>query len=243
MLIKAVLILMILSFVLILMISKKKISVPYLIFAIFFGTIGWLAIRNFTILGFFALPILALNFENIFTPNQKDNLPAKENGIAVVFIVIATVAIFANYQFVSLHSGDRGIGLLLGIEKAAGFLKSEGVAGPIFNNYDIGGYLAWDLPKNEKVFVDNRPAEYPGSFFTDIYKPMQENPEVFKKVDQQYNFNAIVFSAGDITPWGMNFMKVIRGNPDWEKVFEDNYVVVYLKNNETNQSIIEKYRI
>ncbi|MFH0929905.1 MAG: hypothetical protein V1814_01495 [Candidatus Moraniibacteriota bacterium] len=243
MLIKAVLILMILSFVLILMISKKKISVPYLIFAIFFGTIGWLAIRNFTLLGFFALPILALNFENIFTPNQKDNLPAKENGIAVVFIVIATVAIFANYKFVSLHSSGRGIGLLPGIEKTAGFLKSEGVAGPIFNNYDIGGYLAWGLPENEKVFVDNRPAEYPGSFFMDIYKPMQENPEVFKKIDQQYNFNAIVFSAGDITPWGMNFLKVIRGNSDWEKVFEDDYAVIYLKNNEVNDSIVKKYQI
>ncbi|MFA6285257.1 MAG: hypothetical protein WC643_01860, partial [Parcubacteria group bacterium] len=124
------------------------------------------------------------------------------------------------------------------IERAAGFLKSEGIAGPIFNNYDIGGYLIWSLPKNEKVFVDNRPAEYPGSFFTDIYKPMQENPEIFKKIDQQYNFNTIVFSRSDITPWGMNFLKLIRENPDWTKVFEDDYAVVFLRKNEGNGTII-----
>jgi len=244
MLIKAVLILMILSFVLMFAINRKKISVPYLIFAIFFGTIGWLAIRNFTLLGFFALPILALNFENIFTPGRKDNLPVKENGIAVIFITIAVIAIFANYKFISLHLGGRGIGLLQGNEAAAEFLKNENFSGPIFNNYDIGGYLIWSLParnalhsdagglKNEKVFVDNRPEAYPDSFFSQIYKPMQENPEIFEKIDQEYGFQAIVFSRNDITPWGVTFLKLIRENKDWRKVFEDNFVIVFLKKDE-----------
>ena len=73
MLIKVVLILMTLSFVLLFAVDRKKISIRYFLFAIFFGVMGWLAIRNFTLLGFFALPILASNFENIFTPNRKDN--------------------------------------------------------------------------------------------------------------------------------------------------------------------------
>lgn len=243
MLIKAVLILMLLSFFLIFIINKKKISVPYLIFAVFFGTIGWLAIRNFTLLGFFALPILALNFENIFTPGQKDNPPAKENGLAVMYIIILIVAIFANYQFVSPHSGNRGVGLLPENEGVAEFIQKENIKGPIFNNYDIGGYLIWNLPAGEKVFVDNRPEAYPDSFFSEVYKPMQENPDIFKKIDQQYNFNMVVFSAGDITPWGMNFLKVIKEDPDWTKVFEDNYAVVYLKKNETNKDLISKYKI
>jgi hypothetical protein len=242
-LIKAVLILMILSFILIAIINRKKIFVPYLIFAIFFGVMGWLAIRNFTLLGFFALPILALNFENIFTPNQKDNLPAKENGLVVAFIAIITVAIFANYQFISLHSGDRGIGLSPGNEAAAEFLKNEKISGPIFNNYDIGGYLIWNLPKNEKVFVDNRPEAYPDSFFSEVYKPMQENSQIFEKIEQQYNFNAIVFSRNDITPWGMNFLKKIKENKNWVLVYSDNYVIIYLKDNELNQPIIEKFQI
>lgn len=242
-LIKAVLILMLLSFVLLFAINRKKISVPYLVFAIFFGVIGWLAIRNFTLLGFFALPILALNFENIFTPSQKDNPPAKENGLAVMYIAVFIVAVFASYQFVSLHSVSRGIGLLPGNEATAEFIQKENLKGPIFNNYDIGGYLIWNLPAGEKVFVDNRPEAYPDSFFSEVYKPMQENPDIFKKIDQQYNFNTVVFSRNDITPWGMNFLKMIKENPDWTKVFEDDFTVIYLKNNEINQSIIEKYKI
>jgi len=264
--IKTVLVLMILSFVLIFIINKKKTSVPYLIFTIFFGTIGWLAIRNFTLLGFFALPILALNFENIFTPSRKDNLPAKENSLAVMYIIVAIFAIFANYQFVSLHSGDRGVGLLPGNEAAGEFIQKENIKGLIFNNYDIGGYLIWNLPArnaspagnaastagwhsdaggpaSEKVFVDNRPEAYPDSFFSEIYKPMQENPGIFKKIDQQYNFKAIVFSARDITPWGQNFLKTIKGDQDWALVYSDNYAIIYLKKNKINKGIIDKYKI
>jgi hypothetical protein len=241
MLIKVVLILMVLSFVLLYATDRKKMSIRYVILAVFFGTMGWLAIRNFTLLGFFALPILAANFENVFTPSRKDNPPARENGLAVVYIVIAIFAVFASYQFVSLHSTGRGIGLLPGNEAAGEFLKSEKIAGPIFNNYDIGGYLIWNLPKNEKVFVDNRPEAYPDSFFSETYKPMQENPDVFKRVDAQYNFNTVVFSRNDITPWGMNFLKMIKDDPGWTKVFEDNFALIYLKNNETNSPIIKKY--
>jgi hypothetical protein len=240
MLIKVVLILMALSFVLLYMVDRKKMSIRFFVFAVFFGAMGWLAIRNFTLLGFFALPILALNFENIFTPNRKDNPPAKENGLAAAYITIAIFAFFASYQFVSLHSSGGGVGLLPGNEAAGEFLKTEKITEPIFNNYDIGGYLTWNLSVGEKVFVDNRPEAYPDSFFSDVYKPMQENPDVFKKVDERYNFNAIVFTRNDITPWGMNFLKTIKDNSGWAKVFEDNYAVIYLKKNEANQEIINR---
>jgi len=234
-LIKVVLVLTILSFVLLYVVDRKKISQRYLIFAVFFGAMGWLAIRNFTLLGFFALPILAFNLQNIFTPDRQVNSPVKENGLALVYIAVAIFAAFANYQFASIHSSDRGIGLLPGTQSAAEFLKNENIAGPIFNNYDIGGYLIFNLPGSEKVFVDNRPEAYPDSFFSEIYKPMQENPAIFEKIDQEYNFNTIVFSARDITPWGMNFLKMIKDDPDWAQVYSDDYAVIYLKKNEANQ--------
>ena len=135
------------------------------------------------------------------------------------------------------------MGILTDNEKSARFFRQENIRGPIFNNYDSGGYLIFSLPGQEKVFVDNRPEAYPDSFFSEIYKPMQEDPYIFKKIDEQYNFNTIVFSRNDITPWGMNFLKKIKENPDWAKVFEDGFAVVYLKRNEVNNEIIGKYKM
>jgi hypothetical protein len=233
-LIKVVLILIFLSFFLSFVVDRKKISPAFFMLAVFFGAIGWIQIRNFTFLGFFALPILAVNFQSIFTPDRSDNPPAKENGVAVMYIFAFIFAIFTNYQFVALHQANRGIGLLPENEAAAEFVQKENIKGPIFNNYDIGGYLIWSLPESEKVFVDNRPEVYPNSFFSEVYKPMQENPDVFKKVDAQYNFNTIVFYRNDITPWGMNFLKMIKENSNWTKVFEDGYAVIYSKDNKKN---------
>ena len=239
--IKAILILMILSFVLLFFINRKKISISILIIATFFSALGWLAIRNFTLLGFFALPILSYNFYHIFRQKEGEINHVKENGIAVLYIILAVVGFYGNIQYVSAHGRDSGIGLKPGAEKAAGFIRQEKIAGPLFNNYDLGGYLIWELFPREKVFIDNRPAEYPGSFFSDVYKPMQDHKEIWSEEELKWNFNAIVFYWHDITPWGQNFLKNIVGNESWTQVYKDDYVMILLKRNEKNQPIIEKY--
>lgn len=242
-LIKAVLTLMILSFVLLFFANRKKISVFHLLFSIFFGILGWMAIRNFTLLGFFALPALAYNFHAVFRQKEGETNLAKENGVAILYIIVAAIGLWCNFKYVSAHWERTGIGLAPGVTEAAEFFQKENIPGPIFNNYDIGGYLIFYLPKGEKVFVDNRPEAYPDSFFSQVYKPMQENADVFEKIDQEYNFNTVIFYRNDITPWGMNFLKIIQENSDWAKVYNDDYSVIYLKKNEVNQQIIQKYQI
>jgi len=243
---KAVLIALAISYILLFVADRKKFLqlAHYLLLAVFFGAIGWLAIRNFTLLGFFALPVLASNVEGIFTPNRADNSPAKESGIAVVYISMAILAFFFNYQFASAHSASRGIGIGPGTFAAAEFLKNEKIAGPVFNNYDIGGFLIFAYDAREKVFVDNRPEAYPASFFEETYKPMQSDEKIWREKGESYGFNSVVFWRNDITPWGTNFLKnIISKDKNWAKVFEDSRVEIFLKRNGENSNIIEKYEI
>jgi hypothetical protein len=244
-LVKAVIAALFFSLILLFVANRKKFlsSAHYQLLAIFFGVIAWVAVRNFTLLGFFALPVLAANAESIFSSKKKNNHPAKETGLALIGIVIFILALYGNYQFASYHYANRGIGLFPGNEGAADFLKEEKIAGPIFNDYDIGGCLIFNLPASEKVFVDNRPEAYPDSFFSDIYKPMQEKEDIFSEVDQKYNFNSIVFYRHDITPWGQNFLKFIQGERNWIPVYRDDYAIIYLKNNNQNRDIIEKFSL
>jgi len=58
------------------------------------------------------------------------------------------------------------------------FFKENNLQGPIFNNYDIGGYLIFNLFPQEKVFVDNRPETYSSEFFQEDYIPMQEDYDI-----------------------------------------------------------------
>jgi hypothetical protein len=243
-LIKVVLVLLALSFFILAIVNRRKVSAGNLVLAIFFGLMGWFAIRNFTLLGFFALPILAVNVKGVFSDEEggnKEKRRMKEEGLTLFLIIVLIFSGFGSWRFLEQHWRDKGFGLLPGANAAADFLKKNDIKGPIFSDYDIGGYLIFNLP-NQKVFVDNRPAEYPGDFFTKVYKPMQENPDIFKKVDEEYDFNTIVFYRNDITPWAQAFLKSIKDNQSWSPVFADDYAIIYLKNKERNQSIIEKSR-
>ncbi|MDD3487325.1 MAG: hypothetical protein PHF35_03040 [Candidatus Moranbacteria bacterium] len=242
-LITGVLIFMAIGFAILFSIERKKSGFLCLVFGVFFGAIAWTSLRNFSLFGFTALPALSYILFRIFKKKGNQFDQAKEYGSGLLAIAVAVFAVFSNWQFAGAHAGNHGLGLAPGIEKSAQFFEEEGISGPIFNDYDIGGYLIFNLFPEERVFVDNRPETYPVEFFSDVYKPMQDHPEVFERVDGEYNFNSVFFYRHDITPWAKNFLASIAQNPDWTKVYEDDYAIIYLKNNEKNKAIIEKYKI
>jgi len=102
--------------------------------------------------------------------------------------------------FLIFQSNNFGFGLKKDVNLSAEFFKKEKIQAPIFNNYDIGGYLIYHLFPEEKVFVDNRPEAYPASFFEKIYVSMQNDEKIWRKKDEIYNFNVIFFFYRDYTP-------------------------------------------
>lgn len=232
---------LVLSFVFLLIRSRKKFSVVYFCLVAVFGALGWLAIRNFSLFAFFALPIIAYNIKNGL--GKKFKINSVNNKAAIVFLALAIFFVnFVSYsERLPLAKGQFGFGLPPGINQSAEFFKEQNIQGPILNNYDIGSYLIYHFYPEEKVFVDNRPEAYSVPFFENIYIPLQQDNNIFKKQDEVYNFNAIFFSYHDFTPWGQNFLIERINDLDWAPVFADGYAIIFLKRNELNHPIIEKY--
>src|SRR3989344_6043659 len=136
-----------------------------------------------------------------------------------------------------------GIGLAKSVEGAGEFLKTNRVPGPIFNNYDIGGYLIYNLYPKERVFVDNRPEAYPADFFDKVYIPMQEDDRVWRENLAKYNFNAIVFYRQDATPWAQKFLIARVTDSVWIPVFVDDWVIIFVRNAPQNQDVISRFQI
>ena len=237
---KIVFIILTLSFVFKLIKNRRDLNVPDLILALGFSLAGWLAIRNFAVFGLFALPIAAGNLAGGL--NLKPPAHRWLNRTAVTTLALAVlIALSGELRAFYPRSPGLGLGLEKGNAKPLEFFRENDLAGPIFNNYDIGGYLIYGLAPQEKVYVDNRPEAYPADFFQKTYIPMQENEEVWKEQDEKYKFNAIIFSYRDYTPWGQTFFARILDDPEWKTVFADSRVVILLKNNERNKNIIAKY--
>lgn len=246
---KMLVFLVIVSFVLILAKRTDKFPLSDFFLACGFSAMACLSIRNIAIFGFFSLPILAGNMKILlsgekFTKKGAEmDLIFKHAFAAMAVFGILIVCAYTYRQCMRVQRGNYGIGLAAGVNGAAEFFKDKNIKGPIFNNYDIGGYLIYHLYPAERIFVDNRPEVYPASFFNDIYIPMQQQEKAWKMQDEKYNFNAIFFYYEDATPWGQEFLISRINDPLWAPVFADNFSMIFLKRNNQNKKIIEEFEI
>ncbi|MBU2632473.1 hypothetical protein KKG52_02045 [Patescibacteria group bacterium] len=198
--------------------------------SIFFTAVSIFAIRNFPLFVFGTfIPFAntaALSFKKL-SPNLK--------RVFLIFVLFLFL-----WQIPKTYSlFEFGFGTEKGAEKAVDFFVEKDLKGPIFNNFDIGSYLGYRLYPKERVFVDGRPGEYPASFFQNTYIPMQQDLETFKKVEQRYNFNVIMFSHTDQTPWAINFLNSISKEKTWKMVYLDSFMIMFLKENEQNNLILK----
>lgn len=155
------------------------------------------------------------------------------------FGVVATM--LGSGMFFPLRPGF-GLGLVPKINNSAEFFKQLQVTGPIFNNFDIGGYLIYHLYPEYRVYVDNRAEAYPASFLEE-YKAAQLDPTVWQKIDAQYQFGAIYFNRLERTDWSQQFLITTFQNEQWIPIYVDQYTIIFIRNIPAHQEIIEKYRL
>jgi hypothetical protein len=226
---------------------KKQSLYDFLSFG-FFSIFGFAAIRNIPI---FALAVFLPLTRNISWLKKKQfkKLPLnlKINLKFLIYFLFIPVLVYlsllriSNQLYLKHLSFKRfGFGSIEPNKKGVDFILNNNLEPPIFNNFDIGSYLIYRLYPDYKVFVDGRPEAYPASFFKDTYIPMQMDNAVWQTVDKEYNFNLIFFSHTDITPWATTFLPTIINNPNWRLVYLDDFSIIFLKNIQPNQELINK---
>ena len=214
-----------------------KINAPFILLAAFAACAGLKAVRLMTPFAFFLVPLGAF-----FYGQAEGKLPPKTQKTVRVFLLAAAL-VLGVIQASGLRNSPIGVGLAPGVNVSAEFFKQTGIQGPVFSNYDIGGYLIYHLYGREPVFVDNRQEAFPPEFFKGTYVPIQEDKEAWKKADGRWGFNAVYFYRHDLTPWGQSFLVRLVDDPDWAPVFVDGYTIIFLKRNGPNQRVIDRFQL
>lgn len=219
------------------LVSKKRLKENFIFIVplVFFNILAFKAVRGIPIFSMFFVPFAAKFVCNYVKLNNKLLLWLS----AIVF----AVSVLFKGNYFSIYKENFGTGLVRDIQKSVEFFKANNIQGPVFNNYDIGGYLIFNLYPQERVFVDNRPEAYPVSFFGNTYIPLQEDDTKWNEVDKKYKFNVIYFYRLDATPWAQPFLIKRIKDLDWVPVYVDSYVLILVKNNEQNRSVIDNYKL
>lgn len=232
----------------------------------FFGLMGVKAIRAFSMFAFFFIPLAAVQLAHVirlYGGRWQQLCHRAVMAAALLLVVLASVSPYfplsplrrdhlfletlePKYRvslFPALSRPEVWGGLALEAEGSAAFFKGQGLRGPIFNNYDIGGYLIYYLFPQERPFVDNRPEAYPVEFFGKVYAPMQEDEAVWAEMDRKHGFQVIYFYRHDQTTWGQPFLIRRIDDPAWAPVYVDRYTIIMVKRGGANQQVIDRFEL
>jgi hypothetical protein len=206
---------------------------------------GLIHLRLVTLFAVIFLPAASSNFNNLFLKVKvwiKRKWP--QFSIVLGYSLIVIIASLFPYKIYSMHikpiaaegyKTNWGIGLDDYSNDAGEFFKKEGIKGPIFNDYDIGGYILYHLFPQEKVFVDNNGADsYPVEFFDNIFMPALSDEEKWEEVQKEYGINSIFISLRDGSPAVGRFIWRRLHDPSWALVYFDTYSVILVRNSIDN---------
>lgn len=103
---------------------------------------------------------------------------------------------------------------------AVKFLREEHVPGNMFNDYNWGGYLIWQLYPEYKVFVDGRTTLYGEEVLGDYLRVMLVKTG-WEDVLDKYNVSFILVKQDStLARW-------LEREPTWHKAYEDRMAVVF----------------
>lgn len=221
----------------------KRVRVADVLVALGLSYLSLSAIRNVTLFALGVLPILVYNISSLrFSDFGIENEDAVREGVTKLFKGVMVIGLLLSLVLAFFALSRVSLSTEAHMKGAVDFIEGVGIEGRMFNNFDIGGYLIYRLYPERKVFVDNRPEAYPAEFFESVYKPMQENPEVWREMVARYDISYVIFGITDQTPWGQNFLQIITSDPNWSIVYVDAYGLVALRNDvENNKGIIERH--
>lgn len=225
--------------------SWRRLAMRHLLLFMAFGAASVLAFRNLPFLAFVAAYLLVV-YGWIHVAGWVERLPAGLQTAAPALLLLICLGWRATAAPPALRFGVADWRFP---EKAAGLLATIPTDAPLFNTYELGGYLLWRLGPERKVFIDGRAlsehvyADYRRMVFgdgRDAAASAEQRAELLKKYGVRViAMNGIEFVTGRIYP-----MLLALADPEdtsWQLLYADEAAVVFVQNRFANRSILEQH--
>ena len=203
--------------------SKRRLA-DWLIFLSF----GWLGYRYARNVVLFALvmyvPVVRILYElsDRYLPLQK----RATRNVMVSLTVAALIAVSA----LPFYRGSWGAGAVPDVlpEHSARMLKNLKPAGQLFNFYDFGGYLAWELSGLYGVAIDGRHYSWDKSMA--LHEEAIQGAPRWQEMLREHNVGSIVVPAvfpysGRIVP----LLARVYSEPEWLLVSQEPSAMLFVR--------------
>jgi len=168
-------------------------------------------------------------------------------GTFVVLVGIRTADLFTDHYYI-----DSGQIALFGTgpswwypERAAAFLKREHLPGNVFHDYNLGGYLTWNIGPQYLDFVDGRYFPFAGELFDEQRRLASLGPDApeWQQAADRWHLNTVIFSTARYAGLGTFALQEFCASSAWKPVYLDEVSIIFVRNRAENTEWIQKLGI
>lgn len=189
-----------------------------------FGALSTMAVRN-TILAALVGPLMLASY----WPWARRALPAAVDWLAAAALLAGSLTLAGGGHAFQFRAADWKYP-----SGAADFLLAHHIAGPLFNTYELGGYLIWRLWPQEKVFVDGR------ALNETVYQDTQRiqfnadasNGKSGAELLRQYGIEVILMNGFEYTSGSPYLLPAALSDPhqtEWKLVYRDAAALIFMR--------------
>ncbi len=174
-------------------------------------------------------------------PDPRPGFAAGHAAIVGV-VVLALVAFGGTTLAFSFSQLEFGVGITEHkfSFKAAEFLRRNPVPGKMFNFFDIGGFLDWQLYPGALTFLDGR--TYNQQVFTE-HQSVTGGMPGWERVLDKYGVTYIVLKTMDSSGMILPIVPLLANDPNWSLVFSDGLFVIFVHNTPELRGYIKAHEI
>jgi hypothetical protein len=225
--------------------SKHRIDGTDLVSVVGFAYLALLARRNYGPFAMVAAPVLSRHlyamlrewqplaedfFKDRFSASQtlfqryrQRSLSTRVKQIinATILILLSLIAVVKLYAVTEPEFVDNQLEDLYPVE-AVKWIEESWPMGEIFNDYNWGGYLIWNL-RDYPVFVDGRTDLYDDELLREYLEVMAGDERWVESLDE-YSVNTLIIQHGS------GLVSQLEESGQWDIGYQDDKVLVFILN-------------
>ncbi len=222
--------------------STVKTNLIELLLILMFTNMSLYSVRYVPLFSIIAAPILLRQSMTIlarsdgtiakFLKKRSDNISEIDKSVKGYLWSVAAVILVVVFA----HSGKINFKFNEKTKPVAAvkFLEKEKIIGNMFDNDEFGDYIIYAAWPKYKVFIDGRGDMYGEEMAKEYQKVVSLKPG-WNKVLKKYDINWIIFNANSA------LSLFLMQRDDWKLIYADEVADIFVKNNQKNKYLIEKY--
>ncbi|HKD86837.1 MAG TPA: tetratricopeptide repeat protein [Terriglobales bacterium] len=172
-------------------------------------------------------------------------------GVAAAIIVaLAGLRCFDlvtnRHYMVSADEAVFGAGLCSWFpERAVEFIERQKLPGEILNTYAAGGFLAWRLGPEQRVYIDGRDTLYGSTQLSRHSQLMFSSPEsqFWQDEASRYNINTFVLALARADGVPPTLLRGLCSSTMWRPVYLDERSAVFVRETPQTEELIQRFPV